>query len=467
MVLHVQAKSYLPLLISRQHSGLKKIILSALLFGLSFRYSIYCGWFCLICWTPLFSALWHDQVTLLLSMLWALIYFFLCYDSVVFFCLQQTLVGAMWFVAYYLVYVGGALWLIAWIKKSTSYPLLIYALSASFVLTVFFYSITHYFFWGMSVFEGCMTQYPLLPLMESYIFRNLFRHSNKWFIFFSICFVNIGLWFFIRTLRRKTSIYALYTCFFIVIAILFFYSEKKKLLIPAELANFYYIQPHEQQSRRLETLREAIIAIQELGKECLIVTPESTLPLPLNTNQMIIDALCNNTLKKETKLFIGAHSFQNDTYGNSLYFFSECRITKIYSKTHLMIGTESSKKNQLIQKLFFKKTQEFSCEYGTGDSFFEHKNKQFLILICSELFCMSPKTTQKGDAFIFVNDSWAKPHFSRILFLCAVLDGLEHNRISLYVSHHFFGLIQREAIFKCIETHEPSLYLSLEQITNF
>lgn len=414
------------------------VLLSAILFNLSFFFSNYCGFLVLFFWIPLFYAL-------------NIIPNNYC-------CPKGFSVGFVWgFSAFSFNVIWLYILLLTKSNASLSLATILYlfmVLYVSMITAAFFAGINYLmqlskkityklisFFAGLFFYFNFLIQYSLIIFgrLEGYPFINPLIPLVKYKLFIFV--FNFLISFFISTPKTHDNVLNNKN-------IKIFYLKPVEITRKEQVDN-----PHYYGQKIYHGLSDLdLFKYKNKYKKIIIVSPESTFPFAINKHLDQID-FWSNVLPGNAYVFLGTMRTQESKTYQSISIINKGLIIDFYDKTHLMPFVEELNLffNQFswAKNIFLngknKLCQASSC--SRGNSFLLDYDVCIIPQICSEFFFNFKKTTLREFAgtsaviFLFVNDSWFVKYFRKIMKNMVYLRNIKNRMPILYITHEDYEFI--------------------------
>ena len=168
------------------------------------------------------------------------------------------------------------------------------------------------------------------------------------------------------------------------------------------------------------------------------ITPESSLPFPLNKHKKVMDVISDNC--SGLALFIGSFYDDGLFVHNGHYWFVEGKLQKFIGKQHVMPLVEKMPRWcnwQKLRLLFLGNGKECCVDGQRREALELLPGRYFYPIICSELFCTNMlKNVPRGAvALVLVNDAWfGATILPQLLWLYALMQAWWYRVPMLYVS---------------------------------
>jgi apolipoprotein N-acyltransferase len=200
--------------------------------------------------------------------------------------------------------------------------------------------------------------------------------------------------------------------------------------------------------------------LSEYPKTEIIIMPESALTLScLEKNLDLLQLWSEKHLNKAIHFIFGTTRCDNDKQYNSVYWIYNGEIKFCYDKSHAMLMTERLPKwlHNLLVRINIKQADFISKGRGNRPCLSLTPETDYVPYLCSEFFFNTIGRNHNNNAIVLlVNDVLFSSSYSRyiqrLLLAVAQLRAIEYEREIIYASYAYSCIITKQGMLKDLDS---------------
>ena len=431
------------------------LIISAVLYALSFMVSQQLWWLVFIFPIPLFYVALRGQLSFKYGYLWGIIFFSLHLSGVLFSIILiakgsyfYRIIPSLFIILYESLFTAIIFWLAnkiticSYLESKLFYKLLVWVAA----LWLFIHWVDWYCLWIFDKCEGCFFMHPLLPLVVRPQLLRLLPVIGKGLLSLLLLMVPACATIALKTRKQYAVILTMLFSFPWLISWLLPVTQSQPPTWVTKIAVLSTMFP------RSVSLTGAVNAAGDQFKNILqqyphvefIVMPESSFYCSNLTMTGLTTLWDEWHVGRSVDIVVGAFRWKKGKYYNSLHWIRNGIIQTCFDKRHAMILIERMPSwfdFWFIHDLYFKTVPEISPAQDKRLQLSIMKETAFVPYICSELFFNEHPDDEYPDIPILAicNDIWFHPlyYFSYVqtlMYLVAKFKAIQWQRNIVYVA---------------------------------